>query len=166
MSRPLWAPWRVEYIRGEKEEGCFLCRMFAESTDRENLILLRGEFCAVLMNRFPYNSGHLMIAPYRHIAGIDELTPDESIEMDLLTARSISVLREVMDPQGFNVGINLGQAAGAGLEDHLHRHLVPRWVGDTNFMPVMSDTRVVPEALLETYDLLVTNVEAGRSAPG
>ncbi len=155
MNRPLWAPWRVEYIRGEQEEGCFLCRMFAENEDRKNLILFRGTTCAVLMNRFPYNSGHLMVAPFRHIAELEDFTPDELIEMEKLTARAIAVLREVMDPQGFNIGINLGLAAGAGLEDHLHQHIVPRWVGDTNFMPVMSDTRVVPEALLGTYDLLV-----------
>jgi len=155
MNRPLWAPWRVEYIRNEKEEGCFLCRMFAESADRENLILFRGITCAVLMNRYPYNSGHLMVAPFRHIAELDDRTPEEILEMETLTARAIAVLREVMDPQGFNIGINLGAAAGAGLEDHLHQHVVPRWVGDTNFMPVMSDTRVVPEALLETYDLLI-----------
>ncbi len=155
MNRPLWAPWRIEYIRSEKEEGCFLCRMFAESTDRENLILFRGTTCAVLMNRFPYNSGHLMVAPARHIAGLEDRTPEEILEMETLTARAIAVLREVMDPQGFNIGTNLGLAAGAGLEDHLHQHIVPRWVGDTNFMPVMSDTRVVPEALSETYDLLV-----------
>ena len=157
MSRPLWAPWRVEYIRGEKEEGCFLCRMFVENADRENLILFRGTTCAVLMNRFPYNSGHLMVAPFRHIAELDDRTPEEILEMETLTAQAVTVLRKVMDPQGFNIGINLGGAAGAGLEDHLHQHIVPRWVGDTNFMPVMSDTRVVPEALLETYDLLVEN---------
>jgi len=154
MSRPLWAPWRIEYIRGEKETDCFLCRMFAETTDRENLILFRGSTCAVLMNRFPYNSGHLMIAPFRHIAELEDRTSEEILEMETLTARAIAVLRAVMNPQGFNIGTNLGTAAGAGLKDHLHQHLVPRWVGDTNFMPIMSDTRVVPEALSETYDLL------------
>jgi len=155
MTRPLWAPWRVEYIRSEKEEGCFLCRMFAESTDRENLILFRGTTVAVLMNRYPYNSGHLMVAPFRHIAGLEDRTTEEILEMETLTARAVAVLRDVMAPQGFNIGINLGAAAGAGLEDHLHQHIVPRWVGDTNFMPVMSDTRVVPETLLDTYDLLL-----------
>ncbi|MBI9019902.1 MAG: HIT domain-containing protein [Verrucomicrobia bacterium] len=155
ISRPLWAPWRIEYIRGEKETGCFLCRMFAESMDRDNLILFRGVTCVVLMNRFPYNSGHLMVAPVRHISGLEDRTPEEILDMETLTARAIAVLREVMAPQGFNVGINLGAAAGAGLEDHLHRHIVPRWVGDTNFMPVLSGPRVIPESLLDTYDLLV-----------
>ena len=155
ITRPLWAPWRVEYIRSEKENSCFLCRMFSECTDRENLILFRGTTCAVLMNRYPYNSGHLMVTPFRHIAELDDRTPEEILEMENLTAKAVSVLREVMAPQGCNIGINLGLAAGAGLEDHIHQHIVPRWIGDTNFMPVMSDTRVVPEALLETYDLLV-----------
>jgi len=156
MSRPLWAPWRVEYIRSEKETECFLCRMFSECGDRENLILFRGTTCVVLMNRYPYNSGHLMVAPFRHIAELDDRTPEEILEMETLTAKAVTVLREVMAPQGCNIGINLGVAAGAGLEDHLHQHIVPRWIGDTNFMPVMSDTRVVPEALLTTYDLLAT----------
>jgi len=155
MNRPLWAPWRIEYIRGEKEAGCFLCRMFAENTDRDNLILFRGTTCVVLMNRFPYSSGHLMVAPVRHIAGLENRTPEEILEMETLTAQAIAVLREVMNPQGFNVGMNLGAAAGAGLEDHLHQHIVPRWVGDTNFMPVLGGPRVIPEALLDTYDLLV-----------
>ena len=153
-NRPLWAPWRIEYIRGDKETDCFLCRMFAETSDRDNLILFRGSTCAVLMNRFPYNSGHLMVAPFRHIAELADRTSEEILEMETLTARAIAVLREVMNPQGFNIGTNLGTAAGAGLKDHLHQHIVPRWVGDTNFMPIMSDTRVVPEALLSTYDIL------------
>jgi ATP adenylyltransferase len=154
MNRPLWAPWRIEYIRSEKEAECFLCRMFAEKTDRENLILFRGTTCVVLMNRYPYNSGHLMVAPLRHIAELEDRTPEEILEMETLTARSVSVLRETLDPQGFNIGINLGAAAGAGLEDHLHQHIVPRWVGDTNFMPVLAGPRVIPEALSDTYNLL------------
>jgi ATP adenylyltransferase len=156
MNRPLWAPWRIDYIRGSKEGDCFLCRIFGEKSDRENLLLHRGKTCAVLMNRFPYNSGHLMIAPYRHIAGLDELTSEENLEMAALTARALDVLRQVMSPQGFNIGYNLGEAAGAGLKDHLHQHIVPRWVGDTNFMPVLDGPRVIPEALEATYDLLVS----------
>ena len=155
MNRPLWAPWRIEYIRNEKEGECFLCRIFAEQTDRENLLLHRGKTCAVLMNRFPYNSGHLMVAPFRHIAGLGDLTSEETLEMAALTARSVAVLGEVMVPQGFNIGCNLGAAAGAGLKDHLHQHIVPRWIGDTNFMPVLGGPRVIPEALEATYDLLV-----------
>jgi ATP adenylyltransferase len=155
MNRPLWAPWRIDYIRGEKESECFLCRIFAETDDRKNLLLHRGKTCAVLMNRYPYNSGHLMVAPYRHIAGLNDFTPEENIEMCSLTAHAVEALRKVMNPQGFNIGYNLGEAAGAGLKDHLHQHIVPRWTGDTNFMPVLGGPRVMPEALDATYDLLV-----------
>lgn len=158
MKRPLWAPWRIDYIRGEKEQGCFLCRMFDEQTDRENLILWRGKTCAIIMNRFPYTSGHLMVTPFRHIAGLEELTPEEDLELSRLTRRALSALRATLNPEGFNIGFNLGSAAGAGLKDHLHRHIVPRWVGDTNFMAVVGDTHVVPEALLQTYDLLLKHL--------
>jgi len=154
MKRPLWAPWRIDYIRGEKEDGCFLCRIFAERNDRENLLLVRGKTCAVLMNRYPYNSGHLMVAPFRHVAGLGDLSPEETLEMAALTARAVAVLGEVMAPQGFNIGYNLGEAAGAGLKKHLHQHIVPRWTGDTNFMPVLGGPRVIPEALEATCDLL------------
>lgn len=155
MNRPLWAPWRIDYIRVEKESECFLCRIFAERNDRENLLLYRGKTCAVLMNRFPYNSGHLMVTPYRHIAEPGDLTTAESLEMAELTVRSLAALRTVMNPQGFNIGINLGEPAGAGLKDHLHQHIVPRWNGDTNFMPVLGGPRVIPEALEATCDLLM-----------
>jgi ATP adenylyltransferase len=155
IKRPLWAPWRVDYIHSGKEDGCFLCRIFSERNDRENLLLVRGKTCAVLMNRYPYNSGHLMVAPYRHIAGLADLTPEETLEMAALTSRAIAVLSEVMAPQGFNIGCNLGEAAGAGLKDHLHQHIVPRWAGDTNFMPVLGGPRVIPEALEATYELLL-----------
>jgi len=154
MSRPLWAPWRIEYIRSEKNACCFLCRIFTGNDDRGGLLLFRGKTCAVIMNRYPYNSGHLMVAPYRHIANLDGLTPEENLEMAELTARAVAVLREAVAPQGFNLGINLGEAAGAGLKDHLHQHIVPRWNGDTNFMPVLGGPRVMPEALEATYDLL------------
>ena len=154
-SRPLWAPWRIEYIRSGKAGDCFLCRMFDEKNDRANLLLYRGETCAVLMNRYPYNSGHLMVAPRRHIAGPDGLSAEEVLELAALTNRAVSILKTVMNPQGFNIGINLGESAGAGLKDHLHQHIVPRWTGDTNFMPVLGGPRVMPEALTATYDLLV-----------
>ena len=154
MSRPLWAPWRIEYIRGEKEDECFLCQMIKKDRDRENLLLFRGETCAVVMNRYPYNSGHLMVFPQRHTADFTDLTEEEDREMCELTRRAITALRATMQPEGFNLGTNLGAAAGAGLKDHLHRHIVPRWIGDTNFMAVTGDCHVVPEALTQTYDLL------------
>ena len=158
MKRPLWAPWRIDYIRDEKESGCFLCRMFMEQTDRENLILFRGKTCVIVMNRFPYTSGHLMVAPIRHLANLEDLTPEEDLELSQLTRCALSALRATLNPEGFNIGFNLGSAAGAGLKDHLHRHIVPRWVGDTNFMAVVGDTHVVPEALLATYDLLLKHI--------
>lgn len=154
MNRPLWAPWRIEYIHSEKTGVCFLCDIFAGKDDRENLLLFRGKTCAVVMNRYPYNSGHIMVAPYRHTAALEDLSPEENLEMAALTARAAAVLREIMSPQGFNIGINLGEAAGAGLKDHLHQHIVPRWTGDTNFMPVLGGPRVMPESLTATYDLL------------
>jgi len=160
MNRPLWAPWRIEYIRDPKKEPCFLCRMFAEQRDRENLILFRGKTCVLLMNRYPYTSGHLMIAPLRHIPELETLSHDESLEMATLTAKAIASLRCVMHPDGFNIGINLGIAAGAGLKDHLHQHVVPRWVGDTNFMPTLDGPRVIPEALAATYQLLLETLNS------
>ncbi len=154
MNRPLWAPWRIEYIRSEKPDNCFLCAMFAANADRDNLLLFRGKTCAVVMNRYPYSGGHLMVAPFRHTADFADLSRDEALELHALTVRSVAVLRETMNPEGFNIGINLGAPAGAGLKDHLHQHIVPRWTGDTNFMPVLGGPRVMPEALLDTYDLL------------
>jgi len=154
MKRPLWAPWRIEYIRSEKENGCFLCRIFAESNDRKNLILFRGKTGAVLMNRYPYTSGHVMVAPYRHAAGLNDLTAEEQCEFIALTTAAVETLKRALQPEGFNIGMNFGQAAGAGLEDHIHQHIVPRWNGDTNFMPVVGDTRVAPEALDATYEML------------
>lgn len=144
----------MEYIREPKDRGCFLCRIFSATEERENLLLLRGQHCAVVMNRYPYTGGHLMVAPFRHLGAPDDLNRDEALELHELTVRSLSVLRRAMNPQGFNIGINLGEAAGAGLKDHLHRHIVPRWVGDTNFMAVLDGPRVIPEALYATYDLL------------
>jgi ATP adenylyltransferase len=153
-QKTIWAPWRIDYILGEKEAGCFLCRLFGETNDRENLLLYRGETCAVVMNRYPYTSGHLMVTPYRHIESLKQLTPTERTELTNLTIETTELLQTALSPDGLNLGFNLGAAAGAGLKDHIHQHIVPRWVGDTNFMPVLSDTRVMPQALLEQYDVL------------
>ena len=150
----LWAPWRLEYIVGDKQEGCFLCRILGDDNDRENLILKRGQLCAVVMNRYPYNNGHLMVCPYRHVAELDDLCGEERLELMDLVADCIKALKQSIRPDGFNVGINLGRAAGAGLEDHIHTHIVPRWNGDTNFMPVMDDVKVIPQGLLELWDVL------------
>lgn len=155
MEKPLWAPWRIEYILGEKSDECFICRGLREDRDRENLILKRGTHCLVIMNRYPYNNGHLMIATNRHIDTIEKMTVDEQLEWMSLTSLAVGILKEKMQPQGLNIGVNLGQVAGAGLKDHIHQHVVPRWSGDTNFMPVISDTRVVAQALTELYDQLL-----------
>ncbi len=154
MNKTIWAPWRIEYILGDKAGGCFLCNMFAEENDRENLLLKRGKTCAVVMNRYPYNSGHLMVTPYRHIENLSDLTAEERLELMDLTAEAVDLLKAALNPQGLNLGFNLGEPAGAGLKDHIHQHIVPRWTGDTNFMPVLADTRVMPQTLLEQYDVL------------
>lgn len=149
--RPLWAPWRIEYIRGPKADACFLCDKGARATAADHVVY-RGQCCYVLLNDFPYNSGHLLVAPYRHVGGLAELTDQERNELMGLMTRSTVVLTRLMSPQGFNLGFNLGEAAGAGLADHVHGHVVPRWQGDTNFMSVLSDLRVVPEALDATAE--------------
>ncbi len=150
----IWAPWRMEYIQMEKTEGCILCEKPRQDSDAVNYILYRGEKNFVIMNAYPYNPGHLMIAPYRHSASLEELTDEELHEHFDIVSRSIKVLRQVFSPGGFNLGMNIGKAAGAGIEDHIHTHIVPRWQGDTNCMTVISDARVVPEALAETYQKL------------
>ena len=150
----IWAPWRIKYIQTEKTEGCILCDKPRENNDALNYILYRGDDNFVMLNSYPYNPGHLMIAPYRHIANLEELTDEECNEHFKIVGRSIKMLRQVFNPAGFNIGINVGRVAGAGIDDHFHTHIVPRWQGDTNFMPVISDIRVIPEALAETYEKL------------
>ena len=150
----IWAPWRMEYIQMEKPEGCMLCQKPSQNDDAANYILYRGDKNFVIMNVYPYNPGHLMIAPFRHIANLEELANDELHEHIEIVSRSVKVLRQVFDPGGFNLGTNIGAEAGAGIADNLHTHVVPRWQGDTNFMPVVADTRVVPEAPAESYQKL------------
>ena len=150
----IWAPWRIQYIQIEKPEGCILCEKPEQNKDALNYILYRGDKNFIILNSYPYNPGHLMVAPYRHVTSLEELTEEERHEHFEIVTRSIRVLRQVFNPGGFNIGINVGKAAGAGIEDHVHTHIVPRWQGDTNFMPVLSDIRVLPEALAETYKKL------------
>ena len=150
----IWAPWRIEYIRGEKPDGCILCDKPKENNDVVNYILYRGEKNFVMLNAYPYNPGHLMVAPYRHVAKLDELTEEERHEQVDMVSRCIEVIREAFNPGGFNIGINMGKVAGAGIEEHIHTHIVPRWQGDTNCMPVIADVRVIPEALAEIYGKL------------
>ncbi len=150
----IWAPWRIEYIQMEKPQGCILCEKPRQDNDAENYILYRGGRNFVILNSYPYSPGHLMIAPYRHIASLEELTEEERHEHFDIVSRSIKILRQELNPEGFNLGVNIGKVAGAGIEDHVHTHIVPRWQGDTNFMTVISDIRVVPEALDKTYQKL------------
>jgi ATP adenylyltransferase len=150
VLRQLWAPWRLEYIQGaDEQEGCVFC-LAPGRDDEAGLVVHRGEHAFVLLNRYPYASGHLMVAPYRHEGAFDGLRPDEALEIHQLAATAVGVLQDVMAPQGFNLGWNLGRVAGAGIVDHVHQHLVPRWGGDTNFMPVLADVKVMPEALEAT----------------
>jgi len=152
----LWAPWRMAYIKdAAKASGCLFCRTAKSGKDEGNLVVFRGRLGLVMMNRYPYNSGHLMVAPYRHVAAVETLTDRESAEMFRLAGRSVRILSRVMKPQGYNLGMNLGRVAGAGVLGHLHLHIVPRWSGDTNFMPLLGDTKVVAEALEATYKKLV-----------
>ena len=155
MTATLWAPWRMAYIGGPRSEGCLLCDLPRESKDRESLILHRGPRTYVVMNRYPYNNGHLMIVPHRHCADLGELSTEDSLELMHETQRATRILRRVFSAEGFNVGMNLGKIAGAGIAEHLHIHVVPRWVGDTNFMPVLADTKVMPDYLEATYEKLV-----------
>jgi ATP adenylyltransferase len=150
----LWAPWRLEYIVGSKTEGCIFCEFPKKDEDEKHLILYKGKLAFVIMNAFPYSNGHLLVAPYRHTGDITELDDDENLELMKLTHKCCKALREIARPDGFNIGINLGEAAGAGIADHLHLHIVPRWNGDTNFMPVFADVKVIPEALQTTYKKL------------
>lgn len=155
VKRPLWAPWRIDFLRAEKDGKCFLCgQKKATASEEEKIIIFRSKTTFGILNRYPYNSGHLMIAPYRHIGDIAELTVDERNEIMEMTVDAKTVLQNLMKPDGFNIGFNLGAAAGAGVADHIHLHIVPRWNGDTNFMPVLGNIRVVPEALEKTAELL------------
>jgi ATP adenylyltransferase len=150
----LWAPWRGKFIEGSKMEGCILCELPKRSDDKKTLILHRGKEAFVIMNAYPYAAGHLMVAPFRHIARLSVLTESERSEIIDLVAKCEIALTEAIGPEGFNVGFNLGRAAGAGVDKHLHCHIVPRWVGDTNFMPVIGEIRVINEALENTYNKL------------
>jgi ATP adenylyltransferase len=155
FSRNIWAPWRMEYIGtidAQNNNGCFLCKYWSQpEQDDANLVLWRGRQCMVLFNRFPYTTGHMLIAPAQHVGNLEELAPALLADLMLLTQDVVVVLRDVIKPQGFNIGVNLGKCAGAGLPGHIHIHVVPRWEGDTNFVPVLSGTRVMPQALETLY---------------
>ena len=155
----MWTPWRMAYLKAPKESkrGCIFCDKIRQNRakDRENLVVWRGKRAFAVLNLYPYTNGHLMVAPYQHTGELESLDGATLKEMMLLVAQSIRALRTMMNPQGFNVGANLGRVAGAGVEDHVHIHIVPRWGGDTNFMPVLADVRMIPELLPQTYDGLL-----------
>ncbi len=155
MADNLWAPWRMEYVQSLKSgEGCIFCNKSPKSSDRDKLIIYRGENVFVLMNLYPYNNGHILVAPYQHVADFDALESETQLEMMKMITTGMGIMRENFRAGGFNFGANQGAAAGAGIEEHLHLHLVPRWQGDTNFMPVLGHTKVMVQTLTETRDTL------------
>ena len=153
--KQLWAPWRMEYVKSEKSDECIFCSLPKANDDTQNYILHRGQSAFIIMNIFPYNSAHIMVSPFRHIGCLTAQNTEEIKEMNNLTFRSIEIFRAVINPEGFNVGYNIGKAAGAGYDEHIHCHIVPRWTGDTNFMPVLGETKVHPEHLKTTYNKLL-----------
>ncbi len=153
----IWAPWRLPYVKDaskDSDSGCIFCAKPAEDDDAGNLIVHRGERCFVILNLFPYTNGHLMVAPYAHLATLPELDAETIAEMMALAQRAMVVLTRTYEPHGYNAGLNQGRVAGAGYEGHIHFHVVPRWAGDTNYMPVLADTRVMPQSLEDSYQAL------------
>jgi len=153
--KKLWAPWRIDYIRTPQDEGCIFCTKPQSNNDRKNLILYRGEESFVLMNLYPYSNGHIMISPYNHTAKMNDLSKTCKLEIMELANETMNILTKSMKAEGFNFGANIGKAGGAGIAEHLHFRIVPRWVGDTNFMPVIGNTKVLVEGLQESWDNLV-----------
>lgn len=162
----LWTPWRMEYILSDKKDhvtGCLFCTKAQENRDRDNFVLRRSQLTYTILNLYPYNNGHLMVVPFAHVGNLEDLDPDTAAELMREVQHSVAVLKRSMSPDGFNVGINIGRPAGAGVEGHVHVHVVPRWVGDSNFMPVAGETRLIPEDLASTYDrLLAAGFGEGR----
>ena len=151
----IWAPWRLRYVsNARKQDDCVFCVKPDEGDDREALIVHRGPRCFVILNLYPYTSGHLMVAPYDHVGRLQDIEPDVTAEMMDLAQQAIRRMEDVYRPEGFNLGVNQGKVAGAGVEGHIHLHVVPRWAGDNNYMPVIADTRVMPQSLEESYDAL------------
>ena len=158
--KQLWAPWRMDYLTDHdknkgKNTGCVFCDLSAEKKDRENLILHRGPNVFVILNRYPYNNGHLMVVPNRHVSDYTDVSEDELKDLQLMSREVVRALKQSYQPEGYNIGMNLGAAAGAGIKDHLHLHVVPRWNGDTNFMPVIADTKSMPQHLSASFDKLI-----------
>ena len=159
----LWAPWRLEYIEGPKADECIFCSKPAAGDDEASYIVRRGESCFVILNAYPYNNGHVMVAPYAHVPSIEELDAPVLTELMTLAQACLGALRRAYGPEGFNLGINQGKVAGAGIEDHAHLHVVPRWGGDTNFMPVIGGTRVLPQSLARSFEALQSAFAEARA---
>lgn len=156
----IWAPWRMDYIKSKKSPDCVFCAAIdAPDRDVEHFVLWRGEHGLAILNRYPYTNGHLMIVPYEHVATIEDVSPEVLADLMCMVQRGVKLLRHAMSPDAFNVGINLGAVAGAGIEAHLHIHVVPRWKADNNFMPVLADTRVIPDSLENSYQLLKASLQ-------
>ena len=155
----LWAPWRMEYIKStqDEEQDCIFCQKPKETNDKENLIVYRSSLSFIIMNKFPYNNGHLMVVPYKHEADLTKFTDDVLLDTQHLLQLSLRALNATLNPHGINIGVNLGRGAGAGIVDHLHYHIVPRWIGDTNYMPVLAGTKVISEALEDSWQKLHTS---------
>lgn len=153
----IWAPWRLEYVGKNKKNRCVFCKILKENAEKDskNLIIKRFQHCFAVLNKFPYNNGHMMVVPNRHIAQLDHLTNKETTDLHQATLIILKILKKTLKPHGFNIGINLGKFAGAGIEKHLHTHIVPRWCGDTNFMPIISNTKVIPQSLEMLYNQLI-----------
>ncbi len=160
----LWAPWRIEYIRHSKSSECILCTAPAGGDDETNLVLYRGQWNFIMMNAFPYSPGHLMVSPFLHTADLLSLTEEQTVEHHHLLKLGVALLTRIAHPDGFNIGLNLGRAAGAGFDQHLHTHIVPRWLGDTNFMPVLAHTRVMAESLTSMYRRLSEALEDAEAS--
>ena len=156
-TQRIWAPWRLDYVKDaskDNSDACVFCAALEAGDDQANLIVHRGERCFVILNKYPYTNGHLMVAPYAHLASLPELDADTVAEMMALSQQAMTILEQTYTPHGYNVGFNQGRVAGAGVEHHIHMHVVPRWGGDTNFMPVLADTRVMPQTLEQSYEAL------------
>ena len=147
----LWAPWRIKYVSSSTRKGCIFCKAFKEKKDYSNLIILRSKHCFVILNIYPYNNGHVMIVPNRHIKDLEKLSKDEILDLTATMIKTKNIIKDILRPDGFNIGINIGKVAGAGVESHLHIHIVPRWNGDTNFMPIINNTKVIPQSLKDLY---------------
>lgn len=156
----LWAPWRAAYILGKKEKGCIFCNRIKRNQDKRDLIVYRGEKVFVILNKFPYNSGHALVVPKRHVGSLEKLTDAEAVEFFDLTRLTVRALKKTLNPDSFNIGMNLGRGSGAGVPTHLHMHIVPRWTEDTSYMPVIGKTRVVSFALESTYRMLKRGFDA------